>query len=148
MNGKNKDSIIEIDEDGLKKYLNVEIGRKLFQVHFFVCVSSKQKIISDCCLNNRAQHPGTSHYFADACLYFLEGWNTDGKPGNIIFSNMIMFSLFQDQVDHARNYYRRLMFLFIKDRIPDSSRLNATLHRVLKTVRDFAEHIRSVLMQN
>ena len=32
INGENKDSIIEIDEDGLKKYLNVEIGRKLFQV--------------------------------------------------------------------------------------------------------------------
>ena len=32
MNCENKESIIEIDEDGLKKYLSVEIGGELFQV--------------------------------------------------------------------------------------------------------------------
>ena len=57
-----------------------------------------------------------------------------------------MFSQIQDQVDDARNSYCRLMFLFIKDRFPESSRLNATLHKVLKTVRDFAEQVRPIFM--
>ena len=53
--------------------------------------------------------------------------------------------MFQDAVDLARNYYSKLMFLYIKETRPhsaESSRLNATLHRTLKTVRDLAEDIR------
>ena len=52
----------------------------------------------------------------------------------------------QEQIDSARNYYRQLMFLYIKESHPASSRLNATLHKILKTVRDTAEHVREKVL--
>jgi len=50
----------------------------------------------------------------------------------------------QATVDQARNYYRQLLYLYIKVTTSNYSRLNAKLHQVLKTVRDLAELVRSI----
>jgi len=51
----------------------------------------------------------------------------------------------QEKIDSARNFYQQLLYRFIKGTNPEdaSSRLNATLHRALKTVKDFGEKMRS-----
>ena len=58
----------------------------------------------------------------------------------------ILYFKLQEQIDAARNYYRHLMFLFIKENRPPSSRLNATIHRIMKTVRDTAEYVREQVL--
>ena len=52
------------------------------------------------------------------------------------------FLLLQHKIDLARAHYLQLLFRYTKTANHESSRLNATLHRVLKTVKDFAEQIR------
>ena len=58
----------------------------------------------------------------------------------------ILYFKLQDCIDCARNYYRQLMFLYIKETRHASSRLNATLHRILKTARNTAEHVREQVL--
>ena len=57
----------------------------------------------------------------------------------------IEFYIFQHKVDAARNHYQQLLFRYMKKTNPEDqcSRLMATLNRALKTVKDFAEKIRS-----
>ena len=57
--------------------------------------------------------------------------------------NIQLLCLFQRKIDLARAHYLQLLFRYTKTMGSGSSRLNATLHRVLKTVKDFAEQMRS-----
>ena len=50
---------------------------------------------------------------------------------------------FQTQIDRARNHYHQLLFVYIKATRSESSRLNASLHKAMKTVKDVAEYTRS-----
>ena len=47
-------------------------------------------------------------------------------------------------IDTARTFYQHLLFRYTKETCPEdqSSRYNATLHRVLKIIKDFGEKIR------
>ena len=58
----------------------------------------------------------------------------------------LYLSVLQEKVDKARNYYQQLLFRYTKETNAEdqSSRLNATLHRALKTVKDFGENIRGL----
>ena len=62
----------------------------------------------------------------------------------------MLIQYIQEKIDTARNYYQQLLFRYTKETNPDdqSSRLNATLHRALKTVKDYAENIRSFPVLN
>ena len=56
-----------------------------------------------------------------------------------------MCFFYKEKIDAARNYYQQLLFRYTKQTNSEdqSSRLNATLHRALKTVKDYAENVRS-----
>ena len=56
----------------------------------------------------------------------------------------------QEKIDTARNYYQQLLFRYTKETSSEDqgSRHNATLHKALKTVKDFGEKIRSFEVLN
>ena len=60
------------------------------------------------------------------------------------------YSLLQEKIDTARNYYQQLLFRYTKETSSEDqgSRHNATLHKALKTVKDFGEKIRSFEVLN
>jgi len=51
-------------------------------------------------------------------------------------------------VDTARSYYLQLLYRYMKLTNTQSSRLNASLHSILKTVKDYGEAIRSQFVLN
>ena len=51
-------------------------------------------------------------------------------------------------VDAARSYYLQLLYRYMKLTNTQSSRLNASLHSILKTVKDYGEAIRSQFVLN
>jgi len=74
-----------------------------------------------------------------------------GIPDNILLVLVIILVFSRDgytmesqaSIDEAHSYYRQLLFLCIKATTADSPRLNAKLHRVLKTSKDLAELLRT-----
>ena len=66
------------------------------------------------------------------------------------FVNMfsIKSTTFQLAIDTARGYYLHLLYRYLKLINQQSSKINASLHSVLKTVKDCAEEIRSQLVGN
>ena len=60
------------------------------------------------------------------------------------------YLLLQEKIDTARNYYQQLLFRYTKETSSEDqgSRHNATLHKALKTVKDFGEKIRSFEVLN
>ena len=65
----------------------------------------------------------------------------------IYILNMICFnSVLQLAIDQARGYYLNLLYRYLSLTHHQSSRINASLHSTLKTLKDFAEQIRSQLV--
>ena len=58
------------------------------------------------------------------------------------------YLLLQEKIDTARNYYQQLLFRYTKETSSEDqgSRHNATLHKALKTVKDFGETIQSEVL--
>ena len=65
-------------------------------------------------------------------------------------SYCLSVALLQEKIDTARNYYQQLLFRYTKETSSEDqgSRHNATLHKALKTVKDFGEKIRSFEVLN
>ena len=64
--------------------------------------------------------------------------------------HLVNFSLLQEKIDTARNYYQQLLFRYTKEMSSEDqgSRHSATLQKALKTVKDFGEKIRSFKVHN
>ena len=69
---------------------------------------------------------------------------------NTVFFFKISVAILQEKIDTARNYYQQLLFRYTKETSSEDqgSRHNATLHKALKTVKDFGEKIRSFEVLN
>jgi len=95
-----------------------------------------------------------SSHVAQDLFEFAKNFSQLEIPGHVLII-MVILCLYsrdgmmmkkQEKVDKARNYYQQLLFRYIKETNGEdqSSRLNATLHRALKTVKDFGENIRGL----
>jgi len=113
-----KTTNVEIDEETLSRHLGGDMGLQVFKA-----VSSLAEL----------DIPG--HLIILLLLVFT--FSRDG----VAMEN-------QDQIDTARDYYRKLMFFYLKETNPDGSHINIIVHRVLKTVRDFGENFRSQVLKS
>jgi len=106
---------VEIDKSTLATYLNEKIGDDIFEV-----------------VNSLSQLEIPGHVLI--LLILISMYTRDG---------MLMEK--QHKIDTARSYYQQLLFRYMKNTNPDDqcTRLMATLNKALKTVKDFAEKIRS-----
>lgn len=107
--------VIHIDKTTLSKYLNDSIGNDIFEA-----------------INTLSQLEIPGHILLILiliCMYTRDG--------------MLMEK--QHRVDLARAHYQQLLFRYIKETNPEDqcSRLMVTLNRALKSVKDFAEKVRS-----
>ena len=66
----------------------------------------------------------------------------------VIFSRDGLSMEGHSAVDTARSYYLQLLYRYMKLTNTQSSRLNASLHSILKTVKDYGEAIRSQFVLN
>jgi len=66
----------------------------------------------------------------------------------VIFSRDGLSMEGHNAVDAARSYYLQLLYRYMKLTNTESSRLNASLHSILKTVKDYGEAIRSQFVFN
>merc|ERR1719300_1261063 len=93
-------------------------------------------------------------HVAQDLFEFVKNFSQLEIPGHVLII-MVVICLYsrdgmlmkkQEKVDKARNYYQQLLFRYTKETNAEdqSSRLNATLHRALKTVKDFGENIRGL----
>lgn len=113
-------TVIELNQQSLSAYLSDSMAHDLFE---FVGNFSQLEI------------PGhVLIILIIICLYSRDG--------------MLMKK--QEKIDTARNYYQQLLFRYTRETSPEdqSTRLNATLHRALKTVKDFSENIRAFPILN
>lgn len=114
------DTIVNITEESLYHYFSPYVSRDLFE---FAANFSLYEI------------PGhVLVILVIICLYSRDG--------------MLMKK--QEKIDTARNYYQQLLFRYTKETSSEDqgSRHNATLHKALKTVKDFGEKIRSFEVLN
>lgn len=114
------DTIVNITEESLYNYFSPYVSQDLFE---FAANFSLYEI------------PGhVLIILVIICLYSRDG--------------MLMKK--QEKIDTARNYYQQLLFRYMNETSSEEqgSRHNATLHKALKTVKDFGEKIRSFEVLN
>jgi len=93
------------------------------------------------------------HDVAEDIFEFVTSFSQLEIPGHVLvvlilicfYSRDGVLMKKQEKIDSARNFYQQLLFKYIKGTNPEdiSSRFNATLHRALKSVKDFGEQLRS-----
>lgn len=109
-------------------------------------------------LNQQSLSPYLSDSMAQDLFEFVANFSQLEIPGHV-FIILIIICLYsrdgmlmkkQEKIDTARNHYQQLLFRYTRETSPEdqSSRLNATLHRALKTIKDFSENIRSFPILN
>merc|ERR1719483_1945228 len=106
------DNIGEINQEKMAEYLDVDICRDLFQL-----------------FNSLAdlEIPGhTIILLILICIFTRDGILTEDE----------------DQIDFSRNHYSHLLFRYIKTTNHNSSRQNASMHKILKNVKDLADRCR------
>jgi len=110
--------VLHLKEDNLSEFLEANIVKDLFKV---------SNMLSD------SEIPGHLSIILILIIIFSrDGISMEG----------------QFAIDTARSYYLHLLYRYMKLTNSDSSRLNASLHSILKTVKDYAELIRSQLVVN
>merc|ERR1712227_765410 len=99
-------------------------------------------------LNQQSLSAYLSDSMAHDLFEFVGNFSQLEIPGHVLIILIIiclysrdgMLMKKQEKIDTARNYYQQLLFRY--------TRLNATLHRALKTVKDFSENIRAFPILN